>query len=127
LFYSSYLKINGQFTYDATAYWACIGFAVFYTPMALLATALMDTPMAANPLTVLAAIARIPFHYALTCLFIAGILVLEHAVRRHAPRVPFFTSLLTWFIALYAAMVVMNLLGRVYFLNRKRIGWFREE
>ena len=125
LWYFAFVKMNGIQIYSPIAHWACIAFGVFYTPMCLLAVTLMDSIAAANPLTVLAAVAKIPFQYASSCLFIAAIIVVQEVIKRSIPENPLLTGTLNWFISLYAALVAMHLLGSVYYLNRKRIGWFR--
>jgi hypothetical protein len=103
----------------------CLAFGIFYTPMALLACALHDSVLAANPLTVLAAIARTPLRYLATCgligLLAGGGLLLDWLV----PYVPLLTPLVGWGIAMYASLAVMHALGSMYYLSRERIGWFR--
>jgi hypothetical protein len=128
IFYYFYLRLNtAGIQYQPAVYWSCVAFGVFYTPMSLLTVTLMDTAAAVNPLTVLSAVWRIPMHYAVACVFMAAVIVVENLITNHMPSIPVITSTLNWFIGLYSGVVTMHLLGRVYYINRKRLGWFREE
>jgi len=126
IFYLARLKATGS-ELNSTLLWSCVGFAVFYTPMALLAAILAESLLAAEPYTVLSAIFKIPVQYFLTCLLIIAVMTAEVLFAKFVPSVPPFTEIFEWFVSLYTSIVVMHLLGTVYYRNRERIGWFRTE
>lgn len=106
--------------------WLCIGFAIFYTPMALLSTALFDALLGVNPLTVVQAIFRIPLEYLPTCVLISVVVVSYSWFELHiAPKVPIIGPTIGFFALMYATIVAMHMLGTVYFRNRRKIDWLR--
>lgn len=100
---------------------------ILYTPMALLATTLFNTVLAANPVYVLGAIFKIPLQYLATCLLMVGVLFVYSLMEIWLPNILIVTNVLTSILFLYTSIVIMHLLGTVYYRNRQRIGWFRGE
>jgi hypothetical protein len=102
-----------------------------YAQMALAAALLHDNILAANPLTVVAAVARVGWTYVLSCVVsgLALLMVFGAAQSLLSEPVPFWVAAvalwLFWVFVLYTAMVVMRLLGLTYYTNAERLGWFR--
>lgn len=98
----------------------------FYLPMALLAVAMTDNLLAASPMVVLPAIARLFAQYFTTWMFLALVLLLQGglvtAIERLIP-VPLLPVVLGLGISLYLLTVQMRLLGLLYFVNRDRLNW----
>jgi len=114
-------------------------FGCFYFPMALLAVAMKDSPIAGNPLVVLPAIVKVPLEYIVTVILMAAVIAVrqggEMALAAIFPRgltthsmvklFEMFGARLVWnFVALYLLAVNMRILGLVYMTRKRRFGWF---
>lgn len=103
---------------------------VSYAQMALMAALFHETLIAANPITVLAAIARIGWSYLFPCLVTAGALLAGLAawvaVLYRSPGVGWGIVGLwgCWVLTLYLAMVLARMLGFVYARHAKVLRWF---
>lgn len=114
--------------------WGLLAFSVLYSPMALLATTLFNTVLAANPVYVVGAIAKMPLQYLATCGFMLGLLVGYVVVQLALLMAVGEELFLLWIplntisgvTFLYVAVVTMHRLGSVYYRHRQRIGWFRD-
>ncbi len=99
--------------------------AVYY-PMALLAVAMFDSIVSANPLVVIPAILRVPLEY-LTIVVIAGVFFAmklgENFLSQLIP-VPGLSALIIAAISLYFLTVQGRLLGLMYYARREKLGWF---
>ena len=98
-----------------------------YFPMAFLAVSMFDSVVATNPLTVIPAIAKIPFQYLLTTVIFMVALVVKWSGDMYLPRflpVPLLPSILSSFIGLYLLTVLMRILGVLYRDNKAKFGWF---
>jgi pSer/pThr/pTyr-binding forkhead associated (FHA) protein len=108
-------------------------------PMALLAVAMKDTPLAANPLVVLPAIFKAPLEYLVTVLLLAAIMGLRAAggpvIDTVFPRglgthsMPkLFAYLGSWtfwnFAEVYLLAVNMRILGLLYLTKKEKLAWF---
>lgn len=114
-------------------------FGAFYFPMALLAVAMKDTPLAVNPLIVLPAIFKAPLEYIVAVLLMGIILALDHSgsplIRAIFPR-EFATHNMAklfgylgaksfwYFLDLYLLAVNMRILGLLYVSKKRKFGWF---
>jgi hypothetical protein len=102
-----------------------------YTQMALAAALLHNTLLAANPWTVLQGIWRLGWAYLEPCLVAGGAVILAlaslYGVLFRAPslQVAAIGLWAWWVFALYAAMVVLRLLGLTYYRHADALGWFR--
>jgi len=101
-----------------------------YALMALLASILHDDALAANPVTVFAAIWRVGWGYATPCLLAGGAVVVATTLGLAAFEVKdgylaAFLFWLFWVTALYEAMVVLRVLGLFYHAHARELGWFR--
>jgi hypothetical protein len=101
-----------------------------YAEMALAAALLHDTLIAANPYTVLRAIAQIGWDYVQPCL-VAGLCVILAAgafwaVLFGVPsfRIAAFCLWAFWVLSLYGAMVTLRMLGLTYFQHARKLLWF---
>jgi hypothetical protein len=116
-----------------------MGLGCLYFPMALLAVAMKDTPLAANPLVVLPAILKAPLEY-LIAVILMGIVVGMRLGGQFVLEMIFGQSLTThsmgelfgmfgarslWqFVAVYLLAVNMRILGLLYVAKKDRLGWF---
>ncbi|HLP77600.1 MAG TPA: FHA domain-containing protein [Candidatus Paceibacterota bacterium] len=118
---------------------AAVVFGCLYFPMAFLATAMKDTAVAANPLIVLPAIARVPGEYVLTVILMAGVFGVQKLgdiISSETTGTLFTTRsvsvvLMTmgfqmiWsVISLYLLTVNMRILGLLYVTKKEKFGWF---
>jgi pSer/pThr/pTyr-binding forkhead associated (FHA) protein len=114
-------------------------FGAFYFPMALLAVAMKDTPLAVNPLIVLPAIFKAPLEYVIAVLLMGVILALDHsgsplihaifprefATHNMAKLFGYMAAKSFWyFLDLYLLAVNMRILGLLYLTKKRRLGWF---
>jgi len=114
-------------------------FGCLYFPMALLAVAMKDSPLAANPLVVLPAIVKVPVEYIVTVLLLAAFIAIrqvgELALAAVFPRgmtthsmatlFAMFGARLLWnFVALYLLAMNMRILGLLYVAKKRKLGWF---
>ncbi len=101
---------------------------LLYFPMALLAVAMSDSMAMANPLIVIPAITRLSTQYMLACvLFFAMValrFVIEGLLNRFLP-IPILPTIIAGFISLYFLAVEMRMLGTMYYLNRRKLGWYK--
>jgi len=110
-----------------------------YFPMALLAVAMKDSPLAANPLVVVHAIFKVPLEYLVTVVVLAlvmGIRALgEPLISSVFPRgltthsMPKLFAYLGaegfWKLAaVYLLAVNMRILGLLYLTKKQKLGWF---
>lgn len=105
---------------------------VGYAQMALAAALLHDNIVAANPYTVVTAIARIGWDYLRPCLVATLTMsMLGMGVWTMLYRMPSMWSegvaiWLFWVLLFYAAMVVMRMLGLTYHAHAVHLLWFRK-
>jgi hypothetical protein len=98
---------------------------VAYFPMGLLGVAMSDSFTALNPVFVFGSIFKVTGQYIVTCLFFAvlGVLFIfvEGAVASiPIPVIPHFVF---WLVFLYTLLVSMRVLGMLYCINKKKLGW----
>ena len=125
-----FIPIIMAFTREQPLYFlAALGLGLvsaFMMPMAWLAVSMHETMMGLSPHVVIPSILRIPGHYmlivielvVLVCINIGLELLLDNF------RIPFVTALITSFFSVYFMMVICRLLGSLYHLNHRRLGWF---
>jgi hypothetical protein len=116
--------------FDAMILSELLAAGAVYALMALLASVLHDDLLAANPLTVVGAIVRVGWGYAIPCLVCGAVVVatgtlLLASFAASNDVVSAFLFWLFWLSALYGAMVVLRVLGLFYWRNAKVLGWFR--
>ena len=107
---------------------------LLYLPMALLATALFNTFLAANPVYVIGAILKCPLQYFTSCFIIVSVqfvyTILDLTLTQFLMAISILfiplINILSGNLLLYVSIVVAHQLGTVYHRNRKRIGWFRD-
>jgi hypothetical protein len=110
-----------------------------YFPMALLAVAMKDNVLAANPLVVIPAILRVPGEYLVVALLLTGIFALLDLGDEYSKQMGrvtlttrrmdrLFTSFgvraLWSFASIYLLTVNMRILGLLYVTKKKKLGWF---
>jgi hypothetical protein len=115
------------------------GLGSLYFPMALLASAMKDTALAANPLIVLPAIFKVPVEYivaALIMIGIFGIRILGGAMSSVAGHVSMTTQsqsvmftafalrALWSFLSVYLLTVNMRVLGLLYATKQEKLNWY---
>ncbi len=108
---------------------AAVGMA--YAQMALMTSLLHDSLAAANPVTVIRSIVRIGRGYVAPCLVTTSTVLLALAawtmVLLHSPSMGLGLAGLwgCWVFMLYAAMMIIRMLGTLYYKNESRLAWFR--
>jgi hypothetical protein len=104
---------------------------VSYTLMALSASLLHENIIAANPYTVIAAIARVGWDYVQTCLvasvalFAAGLAFWVLLYKMPAMWSEALSLWIFWAFLYYEAMVVIRMMGLTYHAHALDLGWFR--
>jgi hypothetical protein len=104
---------------------------ISYAQMALMTSLLHDSLAAANPITVIRSIARIGEGYLAPCLVTTLAIFLGLTAWRmvllHSPNMGLGLVGLwaCWVFTLYAAMMVVRVLGTLYYKNETRLAWFR--
>jgi hypothetical protein len=113
--------------------------AGIYFPMALLAVAMKDTVLAANPLIVIPAMVKVPVKYGVTAalaLAVFGIRQLGSIVSSGAGMLMFSTRQMNTFFAavaiqmvlavvsVYLLVVTMRVLGLFYNSSKQKLGWY---
>jgi hypothetical protein len=104
---------------------AVIAGAVYY-PMALLALAMFDSVVSANPLVVVPAMIRVPLEY-LVVLLITGMIFLvkiAQGILAELVPVPVLPDLILAGFGLYFLTLQGRMLGLMYYAKRDRLGWF---
>lgn len=102
-----------------------LGFVgALYFPMAALGVAMFDSLAALNPLLVLRAIFAVPAHYLLTLVVFAGLIAVQALTGELADAVPYLGALVDQFDALWSAFFLARVLGGLYYVNRRKLGWF---
>jgi hypothetical protein len=102
-----------------------------YALMAWMTSLLHDSLAAANPVTVLRSIARIGRGYVTPCLVATLAFFLDLAAWRMvllhspSPEMGLLGLWACWVGTLYAAMMVVRVLGTLYYKNEARLAWFR--
>jgi hypothetical protein len=114
-------------------------FGALYFPMALLAVAMKDTPIAANPLIVVPGIFKAPLEYLVTVVLMAIILGLynsgDDVIGAIFPRgltthrmdrlFGYLGCKAIWFFfQLYLLAVNMRILGLLYLTKKRKLAWF---
>jgi hypothetical protein len=104
-----------------------------YILMAMMMTFLHDHALAANPWNVVGAMFRLSGTFALLCLFVAavmglaaGISVAVFHLRATHVGIYILFSLGAWVIVQWTSIVVMRILGTVYFRNKDILRWHHE-
>jgi len=112
---------------------------LIYFPMALLAVAMKDSPLAANPLIVLPAMMKAPVEYGITVLFLLavyGISIVGDMLSGTAGNNMMMTKdMSTLFasigikcavglVSVYLLCVTMRILGLFYNASKQKLGWF---
>jgi hypothetical protein len=104
---------------------AVLGGAIYY-PMALLALAMFDSIISANPLVVIPAILRMPLEYLVVLILSGALIALKFVggfLGAHLP-IPVLPGLIMAGIGLYFLTVQGRLLGLMYYAKRDKLGWF---
>ena len=112
---------------------------LIYFPMAFLAVAMKDTPLAANPLIVVPAMLKVPGQYAITVfllLVVYGISAVGDVISSQAGHSMLSTSHMSTFfvnvgikcglglVSVYLLCVNMRILGLFYNASKGKLGWF---
>jgi hypothetical protein len=94
--------------------------------MALLAMA--DSFMAANPFVVLPSITRLSGEYIFVCFLFFTMFSLRYISGRLIDihlGIPIVSTVIISSLSLYFLTVEIRMLGVMYYLNRRHLGWFR--
>jgi len=113
---------------------------LIYFPMALLAVAMKDSPLAANPLVVLPAMMKAPVEYGITVLFLLAVYginllgdvlsgsLVSNDMMLTKDMSTLFTSMgikaALGIVSVYLLCVTMRILGLFYNASKQKLGWF---
>ena len=128
----AYWKYCGDIdTFDVVIFAELAAAGAGYGQMALAASLMHNSLLAANPKTVVSAIGRVGWVYLRPSL-VAGFAVvigaaLLYAVLVHAPSLPAAAVGLWafWVYTLYASMACLRVLGLTYYRRADALGWFK--
>jgi hypothetical protein len=110
-----------------------------YFPMALLAVAMKDTVLAANPLLVIPAIVKAPKKYSVTVLLVLLVFGIRrfgalasgvattvslHTHNVHTFMVAAALQMVLAFVSVYLLTVTMRILGLFYNSSKQQLGWY---
>lgn len=95
-----------------------------YFPMAILGVAMFDTVGAINPLLVVRSMKRVAGHYLLTLVVFALLLGLKAVTVSFSELIPIAGTLLDHFDSLWSSMFLARVLGGLYAINERKLGWF---
>lgn len=100
---------------------------LLYFPMALLAVAMSNSFFAVNPFVVLPSITRLARQYLVVATLFFVMVAMRFLVAGFVGKlgIPILSGLLSAFVALYFLAVEMRMLGMMYYLNRRRLKWFK--
>ena len=98
--------------------------ALFMMPMAWLAISMHETVAGLSPHVVIPSILRIPGTYMIVFVELVILVAVNIVLEMVFDKIPIVGGFLSSFLSIYFMMVVCRLLGTMYYLNRKRIGWF---
>jgi hypothetical protein len=102
-----------------------------YALMALAASLLHDSVLAANPITVLSAILQVGWDFVQPCLAAGLALMLvcgaSYGILFLIPKlgIAFVALWGFWVLAMYEAMVVLRMMGLTYYAHAKELEWFQ--
>ncbi len=126
--YGVYLSATAESALRPEFNWPVIvGLAVvggLYFPMAVLGVAMFDSVSALNPRLVLRSIFAAPGHYLLLLATLTGLMTVQALTGRLSDHVPFVGTLVDNFDRLWSAVVFARLIGGLYYVNRRKLGWF---
>ncbi len=94
-----------------------------YEPMALISMSIHRSAGALNPVSLTAAILKVPKDYLIACSVLFLIFVLKWLFLYYIP-IPLFGPFIDNFIMLYLFVVEMRMLGLIYYTNRTKFEWF---
>jgi pSer/pThr/pTyr-binding forkhead associated (FHA) protein len=95
-----------------------------YFPMALLGVAMSDSYGALNPVFVLSSVVKCFGQYLAACFVFSGLMFLYYQVEFDSEiDIPIFGFFIFWFVFLVFLMIGMRILGMLYYLNKKKLGW----
>jgi hypothetical protein len=112
---------------------------IIYFPMAFLAVAMKDSPLAANPLVVLPAMVKVPVQYGITVLLLLAVYGISafgdtlssqagHSMMMTKDMSTFFVSVgikcALGLVSVYLLCVTMRILGLFYNASKGKLGWF---
>lgn len=128
----AYWRVCGDIDwFDRVVFFDLIVLGAGYALIALAASLLHDSLVAANPFTVLGAIARIGFDFVVPCLAGGLALILTGAtivgVLFHIPSMKLAVAGLWgfWVLVLYEVMVILRMVGLTYHAHAADLLWFR--
>ena len=128
----AYWRVCGDIDwFDRVVFFDLIILGAGYALMALAASLLHDSLVAANPVTVVGAIVQIGFDFLMPCLIGGLCLVLASAAlygvlfQVASLKVAVAGLWATWVFVLYVVMVVLRIVGLTYHAHAEELLWFR--
>ncbi|MBN1437619.1 MAG: hypothetical protein JW936_11155 [Sedimentisphaerales bacterium] len=106
--------------FSAEIYWALIGLGCLVSPMVLLVAVLFGSLQAINPVLIMGSIFKILPSY----LGAVALLLLVVGAEVLLSYVNFSFRYLEVLLGIYFSIVVMRILGLIYYKNEHKLGWF---
>jgi hypothetical protein len=108
---------------DFAVIFGCVG--LLYGPMAWMAVSLHESILAANPVTVVGSITRVPLQYVVASVVFMvvtfGTMLLQEALAATVVG-----TIGSYIVGLYGMLVAMRVLGLLYYHNEETFDWFGE-
>lgn len=104
-----------------TIFWALLGFAIFFLPIALLAVTLFDSLRGLNPLLLIGSVFSTHFIYLALVIILWTIALGVRFILRLLENE--LVAFLSGYLVLYILLVVAHLLGRFYFRFQEKLNW----
>lgn len=95
-----------------------------YFPMAMLGVAMFDSVSALSPRLVFRSIFTVPGNYLLLLATLAGLGTVQALTGQLSDHGPFLGTFVDNFDQLWSAVVFARLLGGLYYVNWRKLGWF---
>ncbi len=106
--------------------WILLLAGCLYFPMALTATAMLDSPAGLNPLFVVQAIFRTGWIYFPACGILVLAVVVSYWLISFLPQILFFTIAVVTAVFMYLLLVVGRICGLIYRHRREKLNWLCE-
>ena len=109
-----------------SAIFPCASFGFLYMPLAVLAVAMSQDFIQANPITIVRAMVRLSFQYMSVTVLLMAIVVIRYllgSVFSTYISIPAVPTILSGLVTLYFLGVFVRILGNLYYVNRRELAW----
>ncbi|MBN1553673.1 MAG: hypothetical protein JXA11_02925 [Phycisphaerae bacterium] len=117
------VALSQGYVHSLRMFWILVLWGCFYFPMALTATAMMDSLSPLNPVVVLLAILRAGWMYLFACSTLAVATIGTYWLADALSEIPYLTTLISAVGSMYLLMVTGRICGLIYRLRREKLDW----